>query len=523
MYVSPAGATLGICLVVATVLVQQQAIELQKVVRSKCNELRQAVDIREGILSSQLDQMRQQKDAELVEKGHNLKDVVVRTQHLCSSLTQLLNEEDADPNAFMANLTIPEMQLAEMLSNEFNSASSDIESLRLSLQLDPVMSTINAIEFSNDPPAPMPGVLAQMSAANAAAAGGTSEKKVAFKTSIVLDLLFSAWLADKDLQRAIQALVAAHAGVASDGCRVVSVRAGSTVVDLELLSTGTLAATVLANLERLHTSVQGGGFHLHGVPVLTMSAPIRLKQASSQVPIDKRLDAVLATRPFSTQLNTKSSGTGPNASPAQIEIKRNKPSAVVHSEELWDEAGKVAFIVNEHSGAVSFVASNFAEVAMEVVVCCSGTNIEPLDCTVVLPAGLTRCTVGRSVVPEPNRTWAYQYKWSVLGAVRAEPQVRTGVALTEMRAELASAVIAKDKAVAEEDFVLAARLHTQCQELRNRVGQMSQLPNLSELQDDLEMLRAKKERLVQQENFLEADAAKQQILELQKIVDSAVP
>ena len=85
-------------------LVQQQAIELQKVVRSKCNELRQAVDIREGILSSQLDQMRQQKDAELVEKGHNLKDVVVRTQHLCSSLTQLLNEEDADPNAFMANV-----------------------------------------------------------------------------------------------------------------------------------------------------------------------------------------------------------------------------------------------------------------------------------------------------------------------------------------------------------------------------------------------------------------------------------
>ena len=240
---------------------EDQALALQKRVRSPCTELRTAIDIREGMLMSQLEQMCKQKQGEMLEKGQVVQDHVARLRDLCGTLSTLLRHEP-DPNVFMAQIALPEMEISELLQQDLK-GMADGGSLGLELDIRNALEELQLLDFQHEP------VGSKAAAPSDSGLGTPSdpfhEQIVPYRFSLVLDMQLSEWLADPMLQSSVKAMVAAHAGVPGDSCQVLYVRAGSCVVDFEIVCGESVAEMVFTNLKRLFSTVQEGAFHLHGV------------------------------------------------------------------------------------------------------------------------------------------------------------------------------------------------------------------------------------------------------------------
>lgn len=487
----------------------QQASELQRVIQNQCTELRTILDAREGLLITKLEKMKEQYSVELNEEGHKMRDYVARLGDLCDTTARLLDHEK-DPNAFMSQITLPEMAIADLLEQSIGGFPPT--PLNLTFNIDAALSALQLLDVAQMPEASVAVHTKEYTAV---------EATVPYKFSLVLELLLSQWLSDPLLQSSIRTMVAAHAGVPVEACRVLKVRSGSTVVDFEVLAAAPVADVVLENVERLFVEVQAGTFHLHGVHVITMTTPVRVKISSSEIPIDEQLDAILAARAKANpQPEPRLEGTGPNATPNQLKDKTG--SSVVCSEELWSASGEVSLTVREHKNAVSFVGSNFGANSTELLLRCNGLNVEPFDTSITLPPGLLGCTLGQSLVLDPKRSWSYEFKWSVQSIESpATSDVSAGVAMSELMSEMEQASLEKAQAVSEEDFVLAAKLHTRCQQLQIRMEQLGDTPKVAELQRDLEVLKNTKEELVAGERFDEAAVVKEQMDQLQKMIDAA--
>jgi len=510
--------------------VQAEYHAIAKDLRSRFSELKALLEMRESMLMSDLDKLRNQK-SEAVRKGAaDCRECIDTMQTLRESIVRLMDTEQ-DPNVFLAEAVVPDKALQDILNNPRNYVPEVEVGFGVALEATTAMESLQNLNLHHGSQvrfSPKKRQLPLGGSTNSQSGGVpppplmAGEEQRALRFTITLEQSFQVWTANGATQKLVFNAIALNAGVPPERIRVIKEEAGSVILTLEVLVTPADSHTVTNKLVSFQQRVLNKEGNLAGIPVLAMDPPSNVPSAkapgqAASTTVGQAADAAL-DRILSAKSAMKSAaGSG---QPGETEH-------VIAVDELWKpssaagDAREVCLLVQELRDGVVFSAHNISRKAVMVTLDVTGElNFENVaGRKTLIPAGSKNIRIGRFRPLDPSTAWNFKYDWSVDSTALEGGAARNMTKAQELKSiedQLKEKKQLKEAAIANEQFLEAANIKKEIDALTREQGDVQGKPDDKSPEEQISDLEAKKNEKVAAEDFLAAEALKAQIVELRQ-------